>query len=373
MAKNEFIDTLLQEPSYGWADEQGQLIVPTKRQMWREAFSRINVFRSRRNWISAISVINMLLMVPFAVAFFTSYFSWPLVLLAVFYAMIIMGTHGTVWLHRYCTHRAYTFKHPLWRIFTQHLVIKTFPEEMYVISHHVHHVKSDEPGDPYNPQAGLLYCMLSEANHHSINKELSEAHYQKAARFMAHTGVKVNTYQQYLRRGSLATPAYTIINQLLNWAFWYSVFFLIGGHALPCALFTGALLWYLGVRAFNYTGHGKGEVKHKDGLDFDRSNLSINQSRPGLFAGEWHNNHHLFPGSARAGFLKGQLDLAWLYIYGLYKMGGVSAYKDSKSEFMRRYIHDGHARNMKPLSGKPYVSAQLEKREENIEPEEKIA
>ncbi len=41
------------------------------------------------------------------------------------------------------------------------------------------------------------------------------------------------------------------------------------------------------------TGHGKGKHKHVDGIDFDRSNLSINQMRPGLFAGEWHNNHHL--------------------------------------------------------------------------------
>jgi stearoyl-CoA desaturase (delta-9 desaturase) len=68
-----------------------------------------------------------------------------------------------------------------------------------------------------------------------------------------------------------------------NWAFWYTVFYLIGGHPLACTLFTGAMFWITFVRIFNYTGHGKGEHKHVDGLDFDRSNLSINQWRPGYF------------------------------------------------------------------------------------------
>ena len=44
----------------------------------------------------------------------------------------------------------------------------------------------------------------------------------------------------------------------------------------------------------------------------------------GLFSGEWHNNHHLYPGSARAGFLKGQLDLVWVYIFVLHKAGMIS-------------------------------------------------
>ena len=66
--------------------------------------------------------------------------------------------------------------------------------------------------------------------------------------------------------------------------------------------FTGAFFWYVLVRAFNYTGHGSGQIKHVDGVDFDRSNLSINQTRPGIFSGEWHNNHHMYPDSARAGF-----------------------------------------------------------------------
>ena len=61
--------------------------------------------------------------------------------------------------------------------------------------------------------------------------------------------------------------------------------------------------------------------------------------RPGLFAGEWHNNHHLYPGSARAGFLKYQFDLPWVYIYTLYKLGAVSSFRDSKADFEKRYLN----------------------------------
>lgn len=356
-----FIDEVLQEPSYGWKDEKGNLVVPTTRQLWSEAFSRINIFKSRKNWMSLISWLMVTCMLPLFYIFLTQYFSWPLAIAIVVYSMVIMGTHGTIWFHRYCTHKAYKFSHPLWRLITQNLVIKTFPEEIYVVSHHVHHVKSDLPGDPYNPQGGLMYCMLSDVNHQSINKNLSEVNYNKACHFMRHSGVKLNTYAQYLNWGSLATPMYTITLWLLNWAFWYGAFYLMGGHALATAMFSAAMIWFVGVRAFNYTGHGKGEVKHKDGIDFDRSNLSLNQSRPGLLAGEWHNNHHLYPGSARAGFLPYQIDLAWIYIYCLHKMSMVRSYKDSKKEFLKKYVITGSSSEMIPLAGKAYTRQHMEK------------
>lgn len=333
-----FINRILQEPSYGWQDEKGELIVPTNRQLFKEAFRRINIFQSRKNWISLIGWLMMFTMLPFLYFFIVYYFSWQLLIVMVIYSMIIMGTHGTVWFHRYCTHKAYKFSHPAWRFITQHLVIKTLPEEMYAVSHHVHHALSDQPGDPYNSRAGLLYCMLSEVNHQSIAKDLSEEDYAKAARLMSHTGIQINSFKAYQKWGSIATPFYTVATWLLNWAFWYAVLYLIGGHALACAIFSAALLWFVLVRAFNYTGHAKGEEKHVDGLDFDRSNLSINQTRPGLFTGEWHNNHHLYPGSARAGFLPNQLDLAWICIFSMYKVGMVSSYHDSKAEFLRKYV-----------------------------------
>ncbi|WP_126973521.1 fatty acid desaturase [Gynurincola endophyticus] len=332
-----FIDHILQEPSYGWTTPEGTLKVPTKGQLWKEAFSRINIFRCKKNWISLMSWLMVLCMVPFLYLFIFHHFSWLLLIVLIAYSLIYMGTHGTIWFHRFCTHRAYKFSNPAWRVITQNLAIKTFPEEIYVVSHHVHHAKSDMPGDPYNPGGGFLYCMLSDVNHQSINKNLDERDYTKASRLMQHTGIVSNSYTQYKRWGSITHPGYATLLWLLNWGFWFAILYMIGGMAMVSAIFTAAMMWFILVRAFNYTGHGKGEAKHIDGIDFDRSNLSINQTRPGLFTGEWHNNHHLYPGSARAGFLPYQLDLAWIYIFCMHKIGIVSSYHDSKKEFMRKY------------------------------------
>jgi stearoyl-CoA desaturase (delta-9 desaturase) len=333
-----FIDHLLQRPSYGWTDENGALSKPSVKTLWREAFSRMNIFRCRKNWISFSSLVMFLCLFPFLYFFLFHFFSVKLLIVFLVYSMIIMGTHGTIWFHRYGTHKAFKFSHPFWRLVTQNLVVKTIPEEIYVVSHHVHHSKSDEPGDPYNAQAGFWYCMLAEFNHQRISPNLSEADYGKVLHFMRHTGVGTNTYNAYKKWGSVSSPLYTLALWFFNWAFWYGAFYLLGGHGLACALFSAALFWFVLVRAFNYTGHGKGEEKHVDGVDFDRSNLSVNQMRPGFFAGEWHNNHHLYPGSARAGFLAYQLDLPWIYIYTLYKLGAVSSYRDSKQDFLRRYV-----------------------------------
>ena len=332
-----FIDEVLQQPSYGWKNNKGELIKPTVRQLFAEAFLRVNIFRDRKNWITLMSWVMGICMLPFLIAFFFRFFSMKLCVTLIFYSLIIMSIHSTIWYHRFCTHKAFTFSHPIWRFITQNIVIKTFPEELYVVSHHVHHAKSDLPGDPYNPQGGLLYCLLAEVNHQSISKNLSVQQYKKAVQFLIHTGVHINTYEQYLQWGSIASFFYSVILWVLNWTFWYGMFYLVAGHGLACALFSGAMLWMIGVRAFNYTSHGGGENKQKNTVDYDRRNLSLNQNRPGLFCGEWHNNHHLFPVSARAGFLPYQLDLSWIFIYSMYKFGVVSSYHDSKDQFLKKY------------------------------------
>jgi sn-1 stearoyl-lipid 9-desaturase len=334
-----FIDRVLDPPSYGWMNEKGELIKPSKSKIISELFSRINIFKSKKNWLALTGWLGVLFMLPFAILFFTSYFNIWYLFLGLFYTMVVMSTHGTIWYHRYCTHKAFKFQNKFWRLVTQNLVIKVIPEEVYVVSHHVHHSKSDMPGDPYNAQAGFLYCFLADTNHQQIAKDLDERDYSKVTAFLKHTGVKLNGYKAYLNWGSATNPFYNALIWIVNWAFWYMLLYLIGGHSLSCALFTAAMIWVVGVRGFNYTGHGKGKDQRRDGIDYNRKDMSINQLRPGLTSGEWHNNHHLYPGSARAGFLKYQLDLAWCYIYSMYKLGAVSSYHDSKKQFLEQYYN----------------------------------
>ncbi len=331
------LDRALEPPAYGWMDKDQNLIIPSLKQILREFFSRLNLFKNRKNWLPFFSWIKIFCLLPFLFIFFFKYFSFGVLAVAFVYSMIVMGTHGTIWHHRYCTHHAYKFRNKFWRLFTRNLTLSIIPEEIYVISHHVHHAKSDQPGDPYNASAGFLYCFLADVNHQPIARDLDEADYDRLVVLMKHTGVKTNTYAQYCKWGSLVNPYKAIIGWILNWSFWYLVFYLIGGNALACALFGSAGFWAIGVRTFNYEGHGKGKDKRKDGSDFNRKDRSINQLWPGFVAGEWHNNHHLYPSSARSGFLKHQVDLAWYYIKFMNKLGAVSFYHDSKKLFMEQY------------------------------------
>lgn len=333
-----FIDNVLQAPAYGWKNAQGELIKPLSKQVFREFFSRLNIFKTKKNWLPFFSWLKVLCFVPFFLLFLFKFFTPLLLLYAFLYSMVIMGTHGTVWHHRYCTHGAYKFRNAFWRFFTQNLTINVIPEEIYVISHHVHHAKSDQPGDPYNAQAGFLYCFLADVNHQPIAKNLCEADYTRVKKLMCHTGVKANTYRQYQKWGSYAHPLRSILSWVLNWAFWYTVFFLIGGHALACTLFGAAGFWAVGVRTFNYDGHAKGKDKQREGIDYNSNDKSVNQLWPGFVAGEWHNNHHLYPKSARSGFKSYQLDMAWCYIWIMNKVGAVSSYKDSKQQFRDKYL-----------------------------------
>ena len=332
-----FLDHVLQPPAYGWADKQGNLVKPSMGQIFKEFFSRLNVFKDRRNWLPFFSWLKVLCLLPFFLLFIFEYFSPWMLLAAFLYSMIIMGTHGTIWHHRYCTHGAYKFRNEFWRFFTQNLTINVIPEEIYVISHHVHHAKSDQPGDPYNAQAGFLYCFLADVNHQPIAKNLSVADYDRVKLLMRHTGIKANTYAQYLKWGSYVNPGSAVLSWVLNWAFWYTAFYLLGGHALACTLFGAAGFWAVGVRTFNYEGHAKGEDKQQEGVDYSCQDKSINQIWPGLVAGEWHNNHHLFPKSARSGYKPHQIDMAFYYIKLMNMLGAVSSYTDSKKQFYQQY------------------------------------
>ncbi|MDB4989926.1 MAG: fatty acid desaturase [Myxococcaceae bacterium] len=333
-----FLDRVLDEPSYGYRRGDA-LYVPTNAEIVREFFSRLSLLRSRKNWLPAFTwASNLALAIPLVV-FLRFYFSWWLVAVGFVYSMVVLGSHGTIWLHRYSTHRAYRFRNGFFRALCRNLVIKIVPEETYVVSHHVHHRLSELPGDPYNSKAGFLYCFLADVNHQGVAKDLSEGDYDRLCGLLRHTGLRMNSFASYERWGSVAHPLSTVAHYALNWAVWYGVFYLIGGHALATALFGSAFVWALGVRTFNYAGHGSGKDLRREGVDFNTDDHAINQLWPGFVAGEWHSNHHLYPGGARAGFLRHQVDFAWYFIWSWAQVGAIASYHDFKADFLRDHYH----------------------------------
>ena len=333
-----FLERVLDPPSYGF-QRNGQFYIPTRREIILEFFRRLNVFSSRKNWLPFFGWTTTLSFAIPLYLFLTQYFTLPLVVVGFVYSMVIMGSHGTFWLHRYSTHRAFKFKNPWIMMICRNLVIKVIPEEIYVISHYVHHHISEQAGDPYNVHGGWLYCFLADVNHQLIRRDFSEKDYNQLCKLMNHNGVHLNSYSQYQYWGSLCHPFYTVLHYVLNWAFWYTAFYLLGGHALAVTIFGWAGVWAIGVRTYNYEGHGGGKDRRREGVDFNRADLSINQNWPGYVAGEWHNNHHLYPNSARSGFLSYQLDLPWCLIWLLSKVGAVSSYRDNKADFLNNYYY----------------------------------
>ena len=92
--KKCFMDHVLEPPSYGWQDEQGQLVIPTTNQLVGEFFFRLNIFRNKKNWLTFFSWSRVLMLVSCLFIFAFKYFSFYLLGVAFLYSMIVMGTHG---------------------------------------------------------------------------------------------------------------------------------------------------------------------------------------------------------------------------------------------------------------------------------------
>ena len=331
-----FLHRVLEPPDYGW-ERDGKAYTPTAREILSCWLGRMNVFKTRKNWYAFSGWFFAFLLSPFAYLYLAHYLSWKTVAIGFLYSMVGLGTVNMVWLHRYATHRAFRFTHPIYRFVVRNLTLRIVPEEAYVVSHHVHHAFSDQIGDPYNSGCGRLYCFLAGELHQGIAKNLSREDYSRVVAMLEHTGLIPNTYEQYQKWGTVTHPLLCYTHYFLNWAFWYGSFYLVGGHELAVTIFGWSVAWALGIRDFNYSAHGGGKRRHEDSIDFNRRDLSINQIFPGLVSGEWHNNHHLFPASVRMGFLWWQLDTPYILIRFIKLLGGITQERDYKERFLEEY------------------------------------
>src|SRR5207302_1315571 len=101
---------ILETPSYGYSTPEGLLYKPSCSELFKEFFSRVNPFISKKNWLPFVGwFFTLSLSLPFF-TFLFHYFSWKLLFLGLAYSMVGLGTFGTVWFHRYSTHRAFQFR-----------------------------------------------------------------------------------------------------------------------------------------------------------------------------------------------------------------------------------------------------------------------
>src|ERR1700761_1912943 len=88
--KDNLMDYVLQTPSYGWKDAEGGLVVPTAREIVKEFWFRLNIFRTKKNWLALFSWMKVLLLIPCLVIFLFYYFNFYLLGIFFVYGMVVM-------------------------------------------------------------------------------------------------------------------------------------------------------------------------------------------------------------------------------------------------------------------------------------------
>lgn len=309
--------TILGKPTYGYPGPAPK--TPTTREVLVEWFDALNFFKERARLLAAANALFHFTTFAIFAWFLTTHFSIAAVVTIMLLSSFIGVIYNTVWYHRYCSHQAFKFR-SLWfaRLFlwTNPLFLR---EECYVIPHRIHHSKSDEPGDPYGPHLGWLGSYLATETVQKMNLNLTPAEYERLTKSLGHIGFPNHSLAQYQRTGSVEKLWHFFARVLFALLFWNTIAWTLAGWWGVCAWMSGVFLFTFVVRDFNYRGHSALTGNKKQGEP-------VNQFIYGLFAGEWHENHHDYPRLARSGLVWWQVDIPYWIILAMKSCGIVTQY-----------------------------------------------
>uniref|UniRef100_B8HKY6 Fatty acid desaturase n=1 Tax=Cyanothece sp. (strain PCC 7425 / ATCC 29141) TaxID=395961 RepID=B8HKY6_CYAP4 len=238
---------------------------------------------------------------------------------------VLAGIGGTVGYHRLLAHKAFETT-PQLKILLAILgaISGQGPLLPWVAFHRQHHHCNDRPGDPHTPYFNHEGQTLSgwpgfwHAHFGWLLSEKLLIKPMKYARDIVDDPVLVRISQNHYAWFALGFLIPTILGGLLtvNFGGWSWIGatkgFLLGG-------FTRVFLMN------HLAAHGINSFCHLFGQrPFQSSDQSTNNAWLGLLilTGEpWHNNHHAFPNSARFGLKWWQVDIGYMTIWVLEKMG----------------------------------------------------
>ena len=307
--------SVLDRPTYGHPGPAPQ--TPTIREVLVEWLDAINIFKGRPRLLTlANALFHFSTFVIFA-WFLMTHFSLTAVSAVILISSFIGVIYNTVWYHRYCSHQAFRFRN-VWfaraLLWTNPLFLR---EECYVVPHRIHHSRSDEPGDPYGPHLGWLGSYLATETVQKMNRHLSASEYERLAKSLGHIGFIANSHAQYQRTGSVENLWHYFARVVFMLLFWGVPAWIIAGWPGVWAWESGVFLFTFVVRDFNYRGHSAMTGNKEHGKP-------VNQFIYGLFAGEWHENHHNYPRLARSGLRWWQIDVPYWIIRAMKCCGIVS-------------------------------------------------
>jgi fatty-acid desaturase len=250
------------------------------------------------NWITASFMIAFHVGAVAALFFF----SWKLLVLAIFLNWVATSLGIGICYHRLLTHRGY--KAPKWVEYFLTICATLALEGgpiFWVATHRIHHQFSDQDGDPHSPLDGkwwshMGWILMGKSMHHDTT---TLARYvPDLAKDKFHVWITKYHYVPMIVLGL--------------------VLLAIGG--IPAVLWGIFLRTVVGLHftwLVNSATHSWGTRRYKT------RDLSTNSWWVALVTwGEgWHNNHHAHPVSARHGLAWYEIDFNWYAIWIMNKIG----------------------------------------------------
>ncbi len=231
-------------------------------------------------------------------------------LISFFVSYFYVGVGITLGYHRLLTHKSLTL--PKW---LEYLIVSggyfclMGSPIVWVAVHRLHHLKSDQPGDPHSPRDGFthaLYEWMFQMPNYQTDEEVvrvtPDLMQDRFYRLLGHG----HTAQQAQLCLGINIAARVVLGLVFGWAA------LLGNLAATFIVFWSTQF----VNTFcHMENHGY--------RTFNTREDSRNVWWVGILAvGEgWHNNHHAMPKSAQHGMAAHEFDLTWITIWVLEKLG----------------------------------------------------
>lgn len=261
--------------------------------------------RPRWHVISFTAVLHLAALLVFV----PGTFSWAAVGVAIFLHWVTIGLGISLGFHRLISHRA--FRTPKWLEYF-FLLCGTLSGQGAVLGwvgyHRAHHLYTDKAADPHDASQGLWWSHISWLMHSVPAK----AELPRLTKDIANDPVYQFCHKHYIELQAVLGVLLYLIGGLpfVVWGIFFRLF--VGFHS---TLFVNSVC-----HKFGYRNH-------------ETDDLSTNCWWVALLTyGEgWHNNHHAFQSSARSGFKWWEVDMTWMTIRLLQKLGLATHVKEPKA------------------------------------------
>lgn len=264
--------------------------------------------------IGGIHLLALLAFVPW-------FFSWSGVVLAIA-GVFFFGQGVNFGYHRLLTHRA--LKVPKWLEYTLVVIALCCLQDTpikWVTHHRAHHRFSDKRGDPHSPFVNFFWGHMGWLFRENRSVRSAAAFNEYAGELMG------NRFYRMLERHMWLWNGVYVLHAALFYMAGFAIGWAASGSTEAGVQFGLSLLvWGVFVRtvlvwhitwSVNSLAHRFGYQTH-----YTREGSTNNWLVGLVAAGEgWHNNHHWDEVSARHGHRWWELDLTWILIWKLEKLG----------------------------------------------------